>query len=158
MPPRCIMFLIFIILFRRFQYLREYFPNWRFPQISSALSSALKRRRSFERGWKTKGKQSHLLKSHFRRSKIVPPAISCYLWIPPIPLPRVLAPTCSQLLIPSSSILERFRREFPFLFRRGNGDRLESWRRSTTPFCNEPLSWRSSALLGPFRSRSQNGP
>ena len=158
MPPRCILFLIFIILFRRFHYLRVYFPNWRFPQISSALSSAPKRRRSFERGWKTKGKQSHLLKSYFSRSKIVLPAISCYLWIPPIPLPRVLAPTCSQLLIPSSSILEGFRREFPFLFRRGNGDRLESWRRSTTPFCEKPLSWRSSALLGPFQSRSQNGP
>ena len=142
------MFLIFIILFRRFQYLREYFPNWRFPQISSALSSALKRRRSFERGWKTKGKQSHLLKSHFRRSKIVLPAISYYLLIPPIPLPMILAPTCSHLLIPSSSILERFRREFLFLFRRRNGDRVESWRRSTTPFCEKPLTWSFLILRG----------
>ena len=54
------MFLIFIILFRRFQYLRVYFPNWRFPQISSALSSAPKRRRSFERSWKTKGKHIYI--------------------------------------------------------------------------------------------------
>ena len=96
--------------------------------LRSFLSAQSKprRRRSFERGWKTKGKQSHLLKSYFSRSKIVLPAISCYLWIPPIPLPMILAPTCSHLLIPSSSILERFRREFLFLFRRGNGDRVES--------------------------------
>ena len=135
------MFLIFIILFSTVLISPRVFSNWRFPQISSALSSAPKRRRSFERSWKTKGKQSHLLKSHFRRSKIVLPAISCYLWIPPIPLPMILAPTCSHLLIPSSSILERFRREFLFLFRRGNGDRVESWRRSTTPFCEKPLTW-----------------
>ena len=116
------MFLIFIILFPKVFYFSESIFKL---MISSVLlrsflsaQSKPRRRRSFERGWKTKGKQSHLLKSYFSRSKIVHPAISYSLWIPPIPLPMILAPTCSHLLIPPSSILERFRRGFPFLFRR----------------------------------------
>ena len=95
-----------------------------------------------------------MLKSYFRRSKIVLPAISHYLWIPPIPLPMILAPTCSQLLIPSSSIPEGFCRGFSFLLRRGNWNRDGGQRRrsATSFFSTTSRPWPTQP-----QSRSQSG-